>query len=73
MESYNILKRQKNNYGAEGATRTRTGLLPLDPDTSQPYFKENFEKTLVEDMRNAGIDERYSKAYKKDRAACHPR
>ena len=36
-----------------------------DADTPQPYSEENFNKTLIEDMRNAGIDERYIKAYKK--------
>ena len=34
VDSYNILKRLENNYGAEGETRTRTGLLPLDPEPS---------------------------------------
>ncbi len=36
-----------------------------DADTPQPYSEENFNKTFIEDMRNAGIDERYIKAYKK--------
>ncbi len=36
-----------------------------DADTPQPYSEENFNKTFIEDMRKAGIDERYIKAYKK--------
>ncbi len=36
--SYNILKRLENNYGAEGETRTRTGLLPLDPESNEWVF-----------------------------------
>ena len=29
-----MLKKLEKNYGAEGETRTRTGLLPLDPEPS---------------------------------------
>ncbi len=32
--SYNILERLEEVNGAEGETRTRTGLLPLDPEPS---------------------------------------
>jgi len=36
--SYNMLKRLEKNTGAEGETRTRTGLLPLDPEARMWYF-----------------------------------
>ena len=34
MESFNLLKRLEKTDGAEGETRTRMGLLPLDPEPS---------------------------------------
>ena len=50
-----------------GRERTSDDPIFFDPDadTPQPYSEENFKKTLVEDMRKAGIDERYIRAYKK--------
>ena len=35
MESCNYKKRMKKIDGAEGETRTRMGLLPLDPESSE--------------------------------------
>jgi len=36
-----------------------------DVDTPQPYPEEKFTETIVESMREAGVDERLINAYKK--------
>ncbi len=36
-----------------------------DADTPQPYPEEKFTETIVESMREAGVDERLINAYKK--------
>ena len=38
MESCNLMEKLEKIDGAEGETRTRMGLLPLDPETSGVVF-----------------------------------
>ncbi len=65
------MKRQKEMYGAEGETRTRMGLLPLDPEARRWVFGNwlnfynylNFKEFAI--IRNIKMIAKYTQYTKK--------